>query len=64
MMLLLNPQEQQNGNKKIFNKSKGDLKLLNSGDLKEIINIEISFATKNAINKIEKLGGKIITTKE
>ena len=50
-------------NKKIFNKSKGDLKLLNSGDLKEIINIEISFATKNAIEKIEKLGGKIKLTK-
>ena len=49
--------------KKIFNKSKGDLKLLNSGDLKEIINIEISFATKNAIDKIEKLGGKIKLTK-
>ena len=49
--------------KKIFSKSKGDLKLLNSGDLKEIINIEISFATKNAIEKIEKLGGKIKLTK-
>ena len=49
--------------KKIFNKSKGDLKLLNSGDLKESINIEISFATKNAIEKIEKLGGKIKLTK-
>ena len=49
--------------KKIFNRSKGDLKLLNSGDLKETINIEISFATKNAIEKIEKLGGKIKLTK-
>ena len=49
--------------KKIFNKSKGDLKLLNSGDLNETINIEISFATKNAIEKIEKLGGKIKLTK-
>ena len=49
--------------KKIFNKSKGDLKLLNSGDLKEMINIEISFATKTAIEKIEKLGGKIKLTK-
>jgi len=49
--------------KKIFNKSKGDLKLLNSGDLKKMINIEISFATKNAIEKIEKLGGKIKLTK-
>ncbi len=50
--------------KKIFNKSKGQLKLLNFGDLKEMINIEISFASKNAIDKIEKLGGKIKITKD
>ena len=50
--------------KKILNKSKGSLKLLNYGDLKDIINIEISFASKNAIEKIEKLGGKITTAKE
>ena len=50
--------------KKIFNKSKGKLKLLNFGDLKEMINIEISFASKKAIEKIEKLGGKIIVTKD
>ena len=50
--------------KKIFNKSKGNLKLLNYGDLKEIINIEISFASKNAKEKIEKLGGKIKITKD
>ena len=58
-----NIKESELFDKKIFNKSKGDLKLLNSGDLKEIINIEISFATKNAIEKIEKLGGKIKLTK-
>ncbi len=50
--------------KKIFNKSKGKLKLLNFGDLKEMINIEISFASKKAIDKIEKLGGKIKITKD
>ena len=50
--------------KKIFNKSKGNLKLLNFGDLKDVINIEISFASKNAIEKIEKLGGKIKITKD
>ena len=49
--------------KKILNKSKGSLKLLNYGDLKEMINIEISFASKKAIEKIEKLGGKIKTIK-
>ena len=49
--------------KKILNKSKG-LKLLNYGELKEAINIEISSASKKAIEKIEKVGGKIITAKE
>jgi len=50
--------------KKILNKSKGSLKLLNYGELKDAINIEISSASKKAIEKIEKLGGKIITAKE
>ena len=50
--------------KKILNKSKGSLKLLNYGELKNIINIEISFASKKAIEKIEKLGGKIKTAQE
>ena len=49
--------------KKILSKSKGSLKLLNFGDLKNVINIEISFASKKAIEKIEKLGGKIKLTK-
>ena len=50
--------------KKILNKSKGSLKLLNHGELKDAINIEISSASKKAIEKIEKLGGKIIISKE
>ena len=50
--------------KKILNKSNGSLKLLNHGELKDAINIEISSASKKAIEKIEKLGGKIITAKE
>ena len=45
--------------KKIFNKSKGSLKLLNVGDLTIPITIEISFASKKAIEKIEKNGGKV-----
>tara|TARA_Y100000590_G_C15256274_1_gene839459 strand:+ start:40 stop:501 length:462 start_codon:yes stop_codon:yes gene_type:complete len=49
--------------KKIFNKSKGDLKLLNTGDLSSAINIEISYASKKAIEKIEKNGGSIKVTK-
>ena len=50
--------------KKILNKSKGILKLLDYGELKDPINIEISSASKKAIEKIEKLGGKIITAKK
>ena len=45
--------------KKILNKSKGKLKLLNKGEINEPFNIEISFASKNAIEKLEKNGGKI-----
>ena len=50
--------------KKILNKSKGSLKLLNFGELKDAINIELSSASKKAIEKIEKLGGKIVIAKE
>tara|TARA_B100000579_G_C22673134_1_gene776609 strand:+ start:18 stop:476 length:459 start_codon:yes stop_codon:yes gene_type:complete len=45
--------------KKLLNKSKGKLKLLNIGEIKEPINIEISYASKKAIEKLEKAGGKI-----
>jgi len=50
--------------KKILNKSKGALKLLNIGDLSSPIKIEISYASKKAIEKVEKLGGSIKITKE
>ena len=50
--------------KKIFNKSKGSLKLLNVGKLKDNINLEISFASKKAIEVIENMGGKIKLTKK
>ena len=50
--------------KKIFNKSKGKLKLLNVGKIDKPINIEISFASKKAIEIIEKLGGKVSLTKK
>ena len=49
--------------KKILNKSKGSLKLLNVGELTSAINIEVSFASKKAIEKVKKLGGSIILTK-
>ena len=45
--------------KKIFNKSKGNLKLLDVGDLTSSLNIEISYASKKAIQKVEKNGGKV-----
>ncbi len=48
--------------KNILHKSKGPVKLLNKGDLKTPINIEVSFASKNAIEKIKAVGGNIKTT--
>ena len=45
--------------KKIFNKSKGRLKLLNVGSIDKAITIEISFASKKAIETLEKVGGKV-----
>ena len=50
--------------KKILNKSKGSVKLLNVGELTSAINIEVSFASKKAIEKVKKLGGSIILTKK
>ena len=49
--------------RKIFNKSKGFLKLLNVGELSLSINIEVSFASKQAIEKVKKLGGSVVLTK-
>ena len=50
--------------KKILNKSKGSLKLLNVGELTSAINIEVSFSSKKAIEKVKKLGGSVILTKK
>ena len=50
--------------KKILNKSKGSLKLLNVGELTSAINIEVSFSSKKAIEKVKKLGGSITLTKK
>lgn len=50
--------------KKIFSKTKGVLKLLNVGDINEKISIEISYASKTAVEKIEKAGGSITITKK
>tara|TARA_B100000963_G_scaffold359147_1_gene385597 strand:- start:18 stop:476 length:459 start_codon:yes stop_codon:yes gene_type:complete len=51
-------------NKKILNKSKGNLKLLNVGELEVKTNLEISYASKKAIEVLEKLGGTIKLTKK
>ena len=50
--------------KKIFKRSKGSLKLLNIGEPIKTTNLEISYASKKAIEAIEKLGGKIKLTKK
>ena len=58
----LNPDnisEEELFNKKILKKSKGKLKLLNVGQLEKPTNIEISFASKKAIEALDKLGCKI-----
>ncbi len=51
-------------NKKIFKRSKGSLKLLNIGEPMKTANLEISYASKKAVEVLEKLGGKIKLTKK
>ena len=50
--------------KKILNKAKGKLKLLNVGKIEKPINIEISYASKSAIEVVKKIGGKINLLKD
>ena len=50
--------------KKILKKNKGNLKLLNVGELEKPINLQISYASKKAIEVLEKFGGKIKLTKK
>ena len=45
--------------KKIINKKFKKLKILGTGDLKKNIDISAHFASKQALNKIEKAGGTI-----
>ncbi len=45
--------------KKILKKSKGKLKLLNIGKIDKPINIKISYASKKAVEVLEKIGGKV-----
>ena len=55
--------EEELFNKKILKRSKGSLKLLNVGELEKTTNLEISYASKDAVEVLEKLGGKIKLTK-
>ena len=58
----INPEEIKESilfEKNIFNKSKGALKLLNVGELSLSVNIEVSYASKKAIEKVENNGGKV-----
>ncbi len=56
--------EDQLFTKKIFKRSKGSLKLLNVGQLESVTNLEISYASKKAVEVLEKFGGKIKLTKK
>ena len=51
--------EEELFNKKILKRSNGNLKLLNVGEPQSATNLEISYASKKAIEVLEKKGGKI-----
>ncbi len=51
--------EEELFSKKIFKRSKGFLKLLNVGEPEKPTSLEISYASKKAIESLEKIGGKI-----
>ena len=50
--------------KKLINKSFKKLKILGSGDIKKNVEITAHFASKQALSKIEKAGGKISLIKK
>ena len=50
--------------KKLINKNFKKLKILGSGDIKKNIEITAHFASKQALTKIEKAGGKISLIKK
>ena len=50
--------------KKLIGKSYTKLKILGSGEIKKNIDISAHFASKQALTKIEKAGGKIIIVKK
>ena len=50
-------------NKKIISKKYEKLKILGNGELKSKINLSVNFASKQAKEKIEKIGGKLTIVK-
>ena len=50
--------------KKLINKKYKKLKVLGTGEIKKNIQISANFASKQALSKIEKVGGKIIIIKK
>ena len=50
--------------KKLINKKYKKLKILGTGEIKKNIEISAHFASKQALNKIEKAGGKISIVKK
>ena len=44
---------------KLINKNSTKLKILGNGNIKDKINIEANFASKSALEKLEKIGGSI-----
>ncbi len=50
-------------NKKIISKKYNKLKVLGKGDIKNKINLSVNFVSKQAKEKIEKIGGKLIMLK-
>ena len=50
-------------NKKIISKKYEKLKILGNGELKSKINLSVNFASKQAKEKIEKIGGKLTLVK-
>ena len=59
-----NIKEQDFFEKKVLNSKNGSIKLLNVGELTSVINIEVSYASKNAVKQIKGLGGIIKTIKD
>ena len=52
------------GEKKLVNKKFKKLKILGSGEIKNNLEISAHFASKQALSKIEKAGGKISIIKK